>query len=428
MNSERKPHLAPASHFASAQTTLPTLVTCFVLLCVQLLPEVPVYLGVASSFSVGTTIAAAATSIFILIFLYIHKSRHSTTLLDSGAFGIILIIIILTAICSQAVLANSILPINKIRLIESIVPLAFLLSAGLAIAAVFRLSSPYQLDISARTSFWVLIGVSALSIFHLEPPGTFLAHPTFPFTETSHLALVLGPIFIYRCAVCHRSYSIFWILFGLALGVLLKSATLVVFVFGGALIARRLAFACMITLIPLAAGAATHLSYFTSRADISSHSSSISALVYLQGWEFLVKSIQETNGIGVGFQQLGIHSLHLPVTELIRIANGGGALNQYDGSFLFSKIGSEFGIFGLLLVALYCWQGVKVIHQLRRRSTPSTLILSQCIFIGFAVDLFIRGMGYFSGATLLFIGALFSFNFSPFRNSIVDSPISSSLQ
>lgn len=389
---------------------LPTLVVCATLLSAQLLPEAPVYFGAASSFSVGTILSATLISLCALIFVHIFQRKSTRTLLDSPAFGLQIVLLVLAVVFIQAVAANHILPIDKTRFAESFAPLVVLFSGGIAISAVFSLALASQLDSAARVSFWVLLGVILIRLLHMEPPGAHFDHPTFPFTETSHFALAFGPIYIYRCATCRPSHRTLWILFGLALGVALKSATLLVFVFGGALISRRFIFALAITTIPLAAGAATHLSYFTSRADISSHSSSVSALVYLQGWDFLLSSLQRTHGIGLGFQQLGVHSLHLEISHLIRLADGGGNLNQYDGSFLLSKLGSEFGLLGILLVAVYCVYGLKMLRAFRFGMTSPHRALAQCIFIGFAVDIFTRGMGYFCGSTLLFIGATLSLN------------------
>jgi hypothetical protein len=150
------------------------------------------------------------------------------------------------------------------------------------------------------------------------------------------------------------------------------------------------------------------LSYFTSRADISTHSSNVSALVYVQGWAFIVHSLFITRGWGLGFQQLGVHPFGLAISKLIRAANSGVWLNSDDGGFLLSKLGSEFGVFGIAACIAYGILCLKSIAKVRRSRVIGHDTFARCVVIAFSVDLFIRGMGYFYGSPLLFLGCMLS--------------------
>jgi len=198
------------------------------------------------------------------------------------------------------------------------------------------------------------------------------------------------------------------VLFGFGLALLLKSATMIAFAFAAALLCRRLTIILAAMGVALVAGVATHLHYFTSRADISSHSSNVSALVYLQGWEFVWRALTISHGWGLGFQQLGVHPMHLAVSRLIRAANQGKGLNTKGGSFVFSKLSSEFGMFGIALAIAYVYFCLKCIANLRTTKTFQHDTFSHCVIVAFSVDLFIRGIGYFYGPAMLFLAAAYS--------------------
>jgi hypothetical protein len=251
----------------------------------------------------------------------------------------------------------------------------------------------------------------AIIVLHLTglQPGTGRGDKsTFPFDELSHFALAFGPVFLYRCATSRgRLRRDFWVILGFALAVVLKSATLVAVALIAAFICRRLLVCLALGAVVAAVGLTVEFKYFTSRADISSHSTNTSALVYLEGWEMLGESIAETDGWGVGFQQLGVHGPASPAAAIIERLTGGGDLNLTDGSFVMAKLGSELGVMGLLLVFGFSLVALKSVLRLRSGRGPPVLTFARSIVAAYSVDMFVRGTGYFTESTLLFVGALF---------------------
>ncbi|MHB1828459.1 MAG: hypothetical protein ACYCV6_12295 [Steroidobacteraceae bacterium] len=368
-----------------------------------------VYIHIATTLAVGTLAAGVVALLLLLVNASIMAKRTGQlSLLDARANGVIFIALILAFICAHGIVASRIAPLDYRRFALSLVPLTLLLGGGFAIGVAIRNATSAQLHTMSWVFFWVFMGIIVLRLLKLEPhPGLF-HKPTFPFTETSHFVLALAPIFLYRCVTAPRQHRLAWVIFGFGLAVLLKSATMVAFAFGAAMLCRRLAIIIAATGIALVTGAATHLHYFTARAAISAHSSNLSALVYYQGWEFFWHALTISHGWGLGFQQLGVHPMHLAVSRLIQTLAGGKGLNTMGGSFVFSKLGSEFGVFGITLAIAYLYACVKSIATLRTTKTFEHDTFSRCVIVSFGVDLFIRGTGYFYGPAMLFLAAAYS--------------------
>lgn len=380
-----------------------------IIIFVEVLPSLPVYLRLNSSLALGTTVAAVIAILLTLTYDVLNAKKSASGMLFAAqANDILFVFAIIGLVVAHGFIASRIIPIEFRRFGLSLIPLALLLAGSLAVSYSIRRAAPAQLHTASWVCFWLFIGVIVLRLAKLEPMTSVFDKATFPFTETSHFALAFGPIYLYRCVTAPKHHQVGWIILGFCLTILLKSATFGVFAFGAALLCRKLAITTFAALLGLLAGAATHLSYFTSRADISSHSSNVSALVYAQGWEFIGRSIEITHGWGLGFQQLGVHPLGLAISRLIRSANKGMSLNIKDGGFLLSKLVSEFGVFGIALTVAYGVLCVRCIHKIRSPGPLDHDTFARCVVVAFGVDMFIRGMGYFYGSPLLFLGSVFS--------------------
>lgn len=387
----------------------PLFVLCLSIITAIMLPPLPHYIGATKSLAFGMIAAAMIIATIVAINFTILRARNrAPNPLELSAHMLLVLGALVTCILIHGLIANTLSPVNFHRLILSLIPLMFLISGGFAIASALRNATPTQLHNASWIVFWLFIAVIMLRALHLEPHGASFHAPTFPFSETSHFALAFGPFYLYRSITARAKHQVFWILFGLAVAVIIKSATFLVFAFGAALLCRKLLITAGSAALLLLAGAVTHLSYFTSRADISSHSSNLSALVYLQGWELLIRSLIITHGWGLGFQQLGTRNFHLGVSHLIEALNSGTSLNTKGGGFILSKIGSEFGIFGLAAVIWYGLICLKSIRSLRATRAYTEDTFARCIIVGFGIDIFVRGVGYFYGSPLLFIGAALS--------------------
>ena len=385
---------------------LPTAILVLLILTVQLVPSLPAYFGLATSMALGTMMAAGICIALVGFYWALAARREGKGLLHAGAGGYLLAATMTAVILLHAIIADQIQPVDFRRLLASLVPLFLLLGAAIAIAGGIRTARESQISTAAGVSFWVLIAVVVLKVTGLEPLASHFSKPTFPFTETSHFALALGPVYIYRCALARGRRRDLWLLFGLLLAVFLKSGSLLFVAFAAAVIGRRILVLAALGAVVAVVGLSVELKYFVQRADVSDTSSNLTALVYLEGWEMLDDSITRTHGWGVGFEQLGLRGTGVTAAETIRRLTGGRDLNLQDGGFVLAKLGSELGVLGFLLVLGYCLLAIRCIRRLRAGGEMLNVVFAQSVVVAYGVDMFVRGVGYFAESTLLFSAAL----------------------
>lgn len=151
------------------------------------------------------------------------------------------------------------------------------------------------------------------------------------------------------------------------------------------------------------------MSYYTSRI-MGSDNDNLSRLVYLQGWESAYSALTSTNGLGVGFQNLGVEPIG-PSTILIRAIFDGNDLNRADGGFLAAKIIGEFGVIGIGMVVGLSICAMNSFFWLRKMLSSKNKEYSEQAFLHgtiyiFLIELFVRGAGYFSPSCFVFLWAL----------------------
>ena len=235
----------------------------------------------------------------------------------------------------------------------------------------------------------------------------------FPFGEFSHYGLILGSFSI---AVYHFTYSIYkknlitflLLLIGLS-GPNLTTLVFVPILISFQLSARRMINVCL--LLALIIYLALHVQYIKSRLGFDvNETSNLSTLVYLQGWDFAQEGLYKSDGLGIGFQNLGttITLKSQASVKIMSMMHSSHPLNFNDGGFLASKIISELGIFGIILLIMYvalCYKSFFILRNKKANLTKKE-IWAYSTIIGFSVEVFIRGMGYFSVGVFLFLIAL----------------------
>lgn len=389
---------------------LPTAIFGLVILAAQLVPPLPQYLGASSSMALGMVLAAAVCVLAVAVNWALSGRGSGAGPLEVPVGSILTVVTVITVVLLHGVVADQLVGVAVGRFAAALIPLVFLLAGGLALGSAIRGARPQQVERVMRVSFWCLVGIIVLKATGLQPRGHVFEKSTFPFTETSHFALALAPVFLYRCARSARRWRLAWIVAGIVLALALQSATMLIIAFAAAFISRRVAIFFLLGLLAFAAALSVELNlkYFTSRADISDKSSNLSALVYVEGWEMMDRSLYLTDGWGVGFEQLGLHDTNVAAVESILRLTGGVELNLTDGGFVLAKLGGEFGILGLLLSLGYCVLAVRSAFRLRDGGGTANAILAQCIVVAFCTDMFARGTGYFTQSGLLFLGGMFS--------------------
>jgi O-antigen/teichoic acid export membrane protein len=80
-----------------------------------------------------------------------------------------------------------------------------------------------------------------------------------------------------------------------------------------------------------------------------------------------------------------------------------------DGGFNGAKIISEFGIIGILLIFYYMKISRSASRDIIKNTNTTAKLFSCSIILAYAVELFIRGAGYFSSSSIFLIAAFYIF-------------------
>lgn len=136
--------------------------------------------------------------------------------------------------------------------------------------------------------------------------------------------------------------------------------------------------------------------------------SNFSSMIYYKGWQDALANTARTYGLGLGFNMMGCTPL--PDTPLRRIfsAPDRTELNIEDGSFLLSKLMSEFGVIGLAFFAwiIARWARFELKSKAWSASMCGNVNAIYCVFMfSFVVSSLIRSTGYFQGGFLLWATA-----------------------
>ena len=161
--------------------------------------------------------------------------------------------------------------------------------------------------------------------------------------------------------------------------------------------------------------------YFSDRIKLSSSSNNSSVLTLLSGYEIAFLSLNNTFGLGYGFQQMGQVKERGILIDRIKEVRGGHETNSNinDGGTFFSKIVVEFGFWGLLIVFSYlCLFFIVLLKpsykKMGRFSFYESVILMSFMYI------FFRGSGYFMVSFILLIYSVIGyFNMIKVRRIIV---------
>jgi hypothetical protein len=296
----------------------------------------------------------------------------------------------------------------------------------------------------------------------------------FVFDEPSHLMGIILPFLLYKSIYIRSDLnrSIFIIFFS-TLSVLLQSALGVVGLISISFIIfkKRILFIFFsIILIFFFLGFVTINTIsknplfdkvkdtFIGNINIENYStedSNLSTLVLYWGYERAYKNTINTYGLGLGLQQLGIYGDQGSFKKLIILEQGCpdnvtiiakkkvitcraalelGNINlnlpvagEFDGSNNFSKLVSEFGIFGIILILVYLKLLYRFFLKIRhisiyRKYTDISRIdtFFMCVFIMYFFDIFLRGTSYFSSSTYIFLLACLWLLKKNKKHSIID--------
>jgi hypothetical protein len=384
----------PTTSHLSVDTWLSTVL----LAAVMFLPAGVCYLYTGTSHSPGTAIAC----IMVLLALTWRAPAPEAFLPIS---------IIVTLIGIHLVLALALTSDQSSRAVLSIGLLALVLIATFTLAKWLFLRTPKVIDQTTRLLRLLMIVIALATIVGLQPSGAKeWEKAIFPFTEPSHFALIFTPLLLDACVKSRGWRRYTWIIVGYLLAFSLKNLSLLV---GTTLVSMvtlpllQLTFGALIAPMVLLS---VNLSYFTDRLDFSAQTTNLSALVYIQGWELVIDSMRRSLGWGIGYQQLGYGPIRSAASEMIFQLTQFD-LNLQDGGFVAAKLISEFGIFGAMLMVGFIVVATKSALTLRKVAHGALPRLAGrdfalAIIVGYSLDMFVRGVAYFTASSALFVAAL----------------------
>lgn len=266
--------------------------------------------------------------------------------------------------------------------------------------------------------FYFYVFIIILSFITRVVPSKY-TKPIFPYPEPSHLALFFGPIIGYLILSAKKSTKRFQlILIGIVISLLIKNMTLLVTMIILSVFVYNIYVVPILIIGGLGMYFFSDLEYFLERLDFNNmeQTNNLSTLVYVKGFQLMEESLKLTNGLGIGFQQLGYVPIRTEIGDYLKLAMGGVELNSQDGGFTAAKLISEFGIVGIILISFYIVYLVKQWKRFRKLSF-SEISSNEALFFASLItifsEFFFRGLGYFSASMFLFFTVLF------LRNNVV---------
>ncbi len=272
-----------------------------------------------------------------------------------------------------------------------------------------------------KYSFVILL---LLGLYHMIFIGG--ARDVFPFAEASHYALFFGPLsLLIYILTTNKFLRISILIFLMMFSFLFPNTTILIYLFLIMFLHLRFNIKSVIFFI-LIFILISNNAYVSDRIFFLSEESShnLSSLVYLQGIQDAYNSLIQTYGLGLGFQQMGTQDSSEAGLLIQQLINNDVGLNRQDGGFTAAKIIAEFGVLGLFLLLVYFMKFKKAFNYLRKnlfykRENNIKEIIANVFIYAYFIELFIRGVGYFSQGTFFFLVALFYLSLKK-RNEIIN--------
>lgn len=368
------------------------------LISIVFLPSLLFFFNVASSLALGSVFAA------LIVITFGPKSKNICN------YQFLISLVVVSGIIGHLLLAEIIYPIDWQRALTSFIPVFLFVFSGIALGEMMLVVKDFNLNHAISLCFLVLIVFLILPNIGLPIAKTYsneygYLKPIFPFKEPSHFALIFIPFILYSTLKANVLNKYLILIFSFYIGFKVENLTLVmgcILVAFSTLSWRALFFGLIIFFIALTQ---IELSYFHDRFIINKdYSNNLSLLVYMQGWEIIYDSLVKSFGWGIGFQQLGLQD-NLTDTGSIIYSLTGSTINVLDGGFTLSKILSEFGYLGIILMFFYVIFFKKSYSIIKNSKLSSPYIFSGSIILSYSIELFVRGVGYFNGTLILLISS-----------------------
>lgn len=315
--------------------------------------------------------------------------------------------------------------INYTRFFLSLVALlVFFLACTIFTSILIKIYRLNFFDKILKVIFYIVMFLCFLGIVRYSSYSPFYYDTNIYltiFSEPSHLVISVFPFITYFILSSKNLKSkIKLVLIFLSISVLLKSATLMISIFlcfflffSSKQLLNLLFWILLIYFFNYISGLDNFLKplidfqYFYERFSLNpfGEKANLSVLVFYAGYHEIYLNLKNTLFLGIGFQQFGFLGEQSFIKDLIYAYSGTFEYSaNKDSSFLSGKYISEFGLFGIVSIIFYFKLLFKNIINIKNAKTNNSLSLffSACI-ISFFIELFIRGAGYFTVSSFLFI-------------------------
>ena len=356
---------------------------------------------------------------FIFIFIYlIYLFLKSIQIIF---FNFLILFLIYILILIHTILSDFNLGFYSSKQLFSIILLFFFFTTLSIFSYLYYRVSDEKIDKIVINIYMVFIIIWLFSLFYKFDLINY-SKPMFPFTEPSFYALNFS-VFVFYFIYKKKKYKSLYFLFCIAMGLLIENLTFFVLLILMLLIIYKVKkliiilffLTCLILISNQSNFVVENLdfSYYLDRISFDESSDNLSALCYNLGIEMAVNDFVNTNGLGVGFQQMGTYFSNYNFNDLI-IGIFGDSLNLKDGTFYAAKIISEFGILGILFLVYFLIKFYKSVLYLKRNSfnpQNTKFILINIIIVTSFIDIFVRSQGsYFTPKFFILCFALFNYN------------------
>lgn len=264
-------------------------------------------------------------------------------------------------------------------------------------------------EILKRSVFYLFAFLCLIGIISILLQKTEIIHDKsmILFPEPSAFALVFIPIFSF-CLYYTRGGGLL-LLYILSLGIALgiQNLTMLVGIVISVFVMKKQTIVILLgAWIFSMILSDLDISYYTSRLDFK-NTTNLSVLVYLSGIERAFLNFITSYGLGIGFQQMGVNG-EIGIYQQILAELDAPMLNIYDGSFISSKLISEFGVIGALMCIFYFFYFSRFYLRFKKskRYSPQ-YILAYSFYMCFFIPLFIRGAGYINPYVFMLFSSIF---------------------
>ena len=381
------------------------------MMAIILVMPTTLYLYFQLSVSIGLTI------FMLLLWVVIYYLDKSIYMLKKSHIVNLSIVMIFLLIHTLFVYVLFEMEPNYSRMLPSIGLFgALILTSFIFVEFVFKMKEEYIFR-ALKILFYLMLGVGYFSVVLIKNGLASIAPKSMLFwVEPSHFAMVFTPVALFNMYYMNLQNKLLFITLIMILGVLLPNLSLIigtlVIIFcvleRKYLILMLVTFTILIVLFPN-----NILLYISTRLDIFSEvtrNTSLSLLVYLSGLERGYLDLLDSYGLGIGFNDFGYMGKYGKFTAILLQSNK-TLLNFNDGGFLFAKLLGEFGIIAIVLVLVYFYYLIKVFIRFKKSVFNSAKdILFSSFFITFSLYIFVRGMGYFTPVTFMFLASIYWYN------------------